>query len=61
VRVEKAYVPHGKRNATVFWVGYSPAQINRSEMYASVGETRKYFLETLDPQWPFQLKISKGV
>ena len=28
-------------------------------MYASVGETRKYFLEMLDPQWPFQLKSAK--
>jgi hypothetical protein len=29
-------------NATVFWVRYPPAQINKNETWGSVGETRIY-------------------
>lgn len=63
VNVKKFRVPDGNRdgnrNATVFWVGYSQGKYNTSETYASVGETRKYFLDLLDPQRPFKLKSAK--
>ena len=59
VNVKKLRVPDGNRNATVFWVGYSRGQYNTSETYASVGETRKYFPDLLDPRVPFKLKSAK--
>jgi hypothetical protein len=45
IRVKKVQVDKMEmgRNATVFWVGYPPWQINETETWPTVGETRKYF------------------
>lgn len=43
-----------RSNATVFWVGYDSYQIKKNETWASVGESFKYWPQTLIQPAPFK-------